>query len=95
MKNNNPVSKSSHNPLGAKETSKVKPIQFHHNPGNNLIGSATNSNTGGEPSPIISTKRVPQKIHSQLGDTSISPPQSREGKNIFGIQKNNFVADPT
>jgi hypothetical protein len=49
------------------------------------IQSASGSNTGGQPSPIGSTKRVPQKILAQRGDTSISPPNSKGPKNIFGV----------
>jgi hypothetical protein len=48
-----------------------------------------NSNTGGQPSPIISTKRVPQKFlaHGDREDNSPAEPRS------IGILQNNYMHD--
>jgi len=57
------------------------------------INSASGSNTGGQPSPIISTKRVPQKILAQTGDSSLSPsgPSSIAGN--YNKQRDKLIAN--
>ena len=54
-------------------------IQFNHLKGKNsgFSTSGINSNTGGQPSPIISTKRVPQKFlnNGDRDDTSPADPR--------------------
>jgi hypothetical protein len=73
---------------------KAKIIQFHRDSSRQELESMSNSGTECQPSPIIQSKRFPQKMVPQInGDQSISPPNSRGTKNVFGIKKNNFVGE--
>lgn len=61
----------------------------------NFLNTASGSNTGGQPSPILSSKRVPQKILAQGGDGSMSPPtyNSHIHENNFILEKDNSVEE--